>query len=288
MALSGATASWIADIDPALWAVSADEGQLIQVFNNIIINAKQAMPKGGRIVVRAGNITEPVDRWEFGLKVKAGPYIRVSIADEGVGIAPEDFAKIFDPYFTTKPTGSGLGLATSRSIVKNHGGYIAVESDVDRGTTFHVCLPASLAERPEEPRTVSRMAARGAGRVLVLDDDESIRTLASRLLDMLGYEAETVSTGAAAVERYTRALHAGRPYDLVLLDLTIPGEAGGAEVLRSLRAIDSEVKAIVCSGYASDTVLSNFRSHGFRAVVTKPFTVAELGSALSEVTRATA
>src|SRR3989454_765840 len=283
MALSGATASWIADIDPALWAVHADEGQLIQVFNNVIINAKQAMPHGGRIGVKAENLSEPEDRWEFGLRVKAGPYVRVSIADEGVGISADDLPKIFDPYFSTKPTGTGLGLATSRSIVKNHGGYIAVESEVGRGTIVHVCLPASLAKRRDEQPHTRLTTMTGSGRLLVLDDEQPIRKLAIRLLRALGYDATAVSTGSAAIEQYTRAREEGRPFDLVLLDLTIPGELGGSEVLQVLKTIDPDVKAIVVSGYAGDNVLANYRDYGFKAVVTKPFTIDELSATLIEV-----
>ena len=283
MALSGATASWIADIDPALWAVHADEGQLIQVFNNVIINAKQAMPHGGRIGVKAENLSEPEDRWEFGLRVKAGPYVRVSIADEGVGISADDLPRIFDPYFSTKPTGTGLGLATSRSIVKNHGGYIAVGSEVGRGTIIQVCLPASLAKRRDEQPHTHLTTTTGSGRLLVLDDEQPIRRLAIRLLGALGYEATAVSTGSAAIEQYTRAREEGRPFDLVLLDLTIPGELGGSEVLRVLKTIDPDVKAIVVSGYAGDNVLANYRDYGFKAVVTKPFTIDELSATLIEV-----
>ena len=287
MALSGAAASWIADVDPSLWMVNGDEGQLIQVFNNVIINAKQAMPHGGRIGVKAQNILEPENRWEFGLLVKAGPYVRVSIADEGLGIAPNVMPKIFDPYFSTKPTGTGLGLATSRSIVKNHGGYIAVESEVGRGTIINICLPATLAVHRDDPPRSARIPAAGTGRVLVLDDEAPIRALAVRLLDLLGYQSEAVSTGSEAIERYTRARNEGRPFDLVLLDLTIPGELGGSHVLRVLRTIDPEVKAIVVSGYASDDVLANYRDYGFKAVVTKPFTVDELSAAVLDVAHAT-
>jgi PAS domain S-box-containing protein len=286
MALSGATVSWIADIDPALSAVDADEGQMIQVLNNVLINAKQAMPRGGRIGVTAVNVSETEDRWEFGLRVKAGPYVKVSVADEGIGISSEDLPKIFDPYFTTKPTGTGLGLATSRSIVKNHGGYIAVESEPGRGTLVHVCLPASLTAHREEYSGVPRVRGSGHGRLLVLDDEPSIRTLSVRLLATLGYSAMAVSKGSEAIEAYRRALDDGHPFDLVLLDLTIPGELGGSDVLRVLRTIDPDVKAIVVSGYASDDVLANYRDYGFRAVVTKPFTMNELSAALLNVSNA--
>ena len=286
MALSGATVGWVADIDPALCAVEADEGQLIQVMNNVIINAAQAMPRGGRIAVKAVNVLEPEDRWEFGLRVKAGSYVRVSIVDEGTGITPDVMPKIFDPYFSTKPTGTGLGLATSRSIVKNHGGYIGVESEPGRGTTVHIFLPASLAAHRAEPPNARHDTRAGNGRLLVLDDEPAIRTLAVRLLGMLGYDATAVASGSEAIEQYKRARDERRPFDLVLLDLTIPGELGGREVLRVLKTIDPHVKAIVVSGYAGDDVLANYRQYGFKAVVAKPFTMDELSSALLDVANA--
>jgi len=285
MALSGSTATCSLEIEPGLWAVNADEGQMIQVLNNILINAQQAMPRGGRIVIRAENVSEPVDRWEQGLKVAAGPYSSVSISDEGGGIGPKHIGRIFEPYYSTKPSGSGLGLATALSIVKNHHGYIAVDSQQGRGTTIRVALPALLAETFDERAPAgSASLTRGYGRVLVLDDEEPIRTLAVKLLHAIGYDAEAVATGRAAIELYTRAREERRPFDVVLLDLTLPGEAGGREVLRQLRMIDPAVKAIVVSGYASDPVLASYRDYGFKAMVAKPFTLHELTLALDAVT----
>jgi len=285
MALSGSTASCAMKIDPTLWTVNADEGQVIQVLNNILINALQAMPRGGRVVIRAENMTEPIDRWEQGLKVAAGPYASVSISDEGSGIGPSQIGRIFEPYYSTKPTGSGLGLATALSIVKNHHGYIAVDSEPGRGTTVRVALPALLTEAVDEHAPAASVTLlRGYGRVLVLDDEEPIRTLALKLLQAIGYEAEAVATGRAAVELYGRAREERRPFDVVLLDLTLPGEAGGHEVLQQLRAIDPAVKAIVVSGYASDPVLANYSEYGFKAMIAKPFTLRELTLALDEVT----
>ena len=214
--------------------------------------------------------------------------MKVSIADQGAGISPDDLPKIFDPYFSTKPTGTGLGLATSRSIVKNHGGYIAVETALGRGTTIDICLPASPAARRDEQPGAQRVRRSGNGRLLVLDDEPSIRTLTIRLLGMLGYEATAVAKGSEAIEQYQRARDEGHPFDLVLLDLTIPGELGGSDVLRVLKTIDRGVKAIVVSGYAGDDVLANYRDYGFKAVVTKPFTMDELSSALLDVVNAPA
>jgi signal transduction histidine kinase/ActR/RegA family two-component response regulator len=285
LALSGSDVGWYADIDPDLWSVNADEGQLVQVLHNVIINAQQASSKGGHIMLRAVNVSEPEDRWEYGLKVPAGPYVRVSVSDEGVGIPEGDLGRIFEPYFSTKPTGSGLGLATSYSIIKNHGGYIGVESTVGRGTTVHIGLPALLSSEMERP-VAPLPTVDGSGRVLVLDDEEPIRKATIMLLHSLGYQAESVNTGAAAVELYKRALQQGSPFDMVLLDLTIPGGMGGREVIRLLRDLDPDVKAIVCSGYAQDAVMGTFRDFGFKAVITKPFTLQELGSTLREVATA--
>src|SRR6185295_6247271 len=170
----------------------------------------------------------------------------------------KDLPNIFDPYFSTKPTGTGLGLATARSIVKNHGGHIAVESEVGRGTVIRVSLPASLAVRDDDLPRAGVLPAAGGGRLLVLDDEEAIRRLTVRLLTGLGYNVDAVAKGSDAVELYKQARIEGRPFDLLLLDLTIPGELGGAEVLRELKKFDPDVKAIVVSGYTGGDVMSNY------------------------------
>jgi PAS domain S-box-containing protein len=283
LALSGSSVSWSALVDPDLWPVKADEGQLSQVFNNIIINAQQAMPRGGRVSLTAENIFEPGDRWEYGLKVTAGPYVKVSTRDEGTGIPEKDRGRIFEPYFSTKEKGSGLGLATSHSIVKNHGGYITVISAVGEGTTVSVCLPAVLAGKVDDAVESVEAEPLGGGRVLVLDDEAPIRALATSLLRLLGYEAETVGSGEAAIERYKSAQAQGRPFDVVMLDLTIPGGMGGREVIQALVELDPHVKAIVFSGYTQDAVMASYREYGFKAVVPKPFTPRELSKALREV-----
>jgi PAS domain S-box-containing protein len=282
LALSGSHVGWTSRIDRHLWTVDADEAQLLQVFNNVLVNAHQAMPQGGRIVISGDNTSEPEDRWEFGMRVSSGPYVRISVADEGVGIHGDTLGRIFEPYFSTKPAGTGLGLATAQSIIKNHGGYIAVQSQPDHGTTVHVCLPAVRTRKAEETIEPLERNSRG-GHVLVLDDEESIRTLSTQLLRLLGYDAETVSTGEAAIASYTRAREEGRPFDVVMLDLTIPGGMGGGQVIRALSDIDPDVQAIVVSGYAGDTQLSRYREHGFKAVVVKPFTLNELKAALGEL-----
>jgi CheY-like chemotaxis protein len=273
---------YVAKIDPKLWMVDADEGQLVQVFHNLLLNARQAMSDGGAVEVRAENVAAPEAPWVQGVPVKAGPYVRVSIADEGAGISDQVLHRVFEPYFTTKATGSGLGLATAYSIVTNHGGFLTVESVVGRGTTVHACLPAVLSAPLEDEPDVARSPLAGTGRVLLLDDEEPVRIVTTKMLAALDYNCEAVSTGEEAIARYRVVRSQGRAFDLVILDLTIPGSMGGEEVLRELRQFDPRVKAIVASGYAHAGIMANFREHGFSAMLTKPFTIEELGDALEQ------
>jgi PAS domain S-box-containing protein len=283
LALSGSNVGYAATIDPTLWAVDADEGQLVQVFQNLLLNARQAMATGGVIEVTAENLAEHEAHWKHGVLVKAGPYVLVSITDHGEGIPDDVLGRIFEPYFTTKAKGSGLGLATAYSIVKNHGGFISVDSAIGHGTTVRVRLPALLSAEVEDAREPQAPMRRGRGRVLLLDDEEPVRIVTTKMLKMLGYECEAVGDGEAAIERYHRAQAEGSPFDLVILDLTIPGGLGGKEVLRELTRVDPDVKAIVSSGYAHEGVMARFRDHGFRAMVAKPFTLEELRQALERV-----
>lgn len=283
LALRGSNVSCTFDISPELWAVQADAGQLMQVFNNVLINAQQAMPHGGVIEIRAQNIVEQDKRCESALHVEAGPYVSVSIADKGIGIPEENLSSIFDPYFSTKQKGSGLGLATSHSIIKYHGGCVSVESKLGHGTTVHVSLPAALGQEVQDAPESARRVAHGKGRILVMDDEASIRTLASNMLEFLGYDVEVVDDGIAVVERYRRALMDGWPFDAVILDLVVPGGMGGNETMERLGEIDPAVKAILVSGYAQDSVMAEFREHGFAAVITKPFTLEELSRTLHSV-----
>jgi two-component system cell cycle sensor histidine kinase/response regulator CckA len=281
--LSAAPHSFSDELERNLPPVDADEGQLAQVFDGILMNAKEAMPGGGRVTIRGCRIEETIERTEGGLTVSPGPYIRISIADEGPGIPRDALDRVFEPYFSTKPGSSGLGLAVSRSIVKKHGGYIAIDSRPGNGATVHVVLPASAL--PVAAPAARRHAAstRPGGRVLVMDDAEAIRNLATNLLRLLGYDVETVAGGDAAIACYRAARQNGRPFDLVLLDLTIRGGIGGVEVLRALLEIDPDVQAIVISGYASDPSLARYREIGFKAAVAKPFTIRELTLALDTV-----
>jgi CheY-like chemotaxis protein len=205
----------------------------------------------------------------------------VSIVDTGIGISEEHLGRIFDPYFTTKQQGRGLGLATAYSIVKNHGGYISVESKAGHGTTFHVNLPAAMSQEWDVALDPVKPAGRRKGRILVMDDEMSVRTLTTNMLRFLGHETAVVSEGLAAVRRYKRALAAGYPFDAVILDLTVPNGIGGREVMELLNELDPGVTAIVTSGYAQDPVMTNFRDYGFKAVIAKPFTLEELNHTLN-------
>ena len=202
--------------------------------------------------------------------------------DEGVGIPEENLKKIFDPYFTTKPKGSGLGLATSYSIIKNHGGLIDVVSQPGEGTTFHIFLPASdkPAEALEAPAPEMPQAT-GGGRVLVLDDEDAICALVTCALEPLGYEVAEAYDSLMAIRLYEEALKAGKRFDLVISDLTIPGSIGGVEALKRLRELDPNVKAIVSSGYAMDPIMADFRKYGFCGMIAKPYEIDALGRAVA-------
>ena len=262
-----------------LWTVTVDPGQMNQVFNNLVINAGQAMPDGGTAVVRMENVTVPAGHASL---LPEGRYVRTSVRDEGVGIASEHLRKVFDPYFTTKQRGSGLGLAVSYSIVKSHGGAITAESELGGGATFTVYIPATdgLTREANEDDTG---VIPGQGRILVMDDEEPIRRLVSKLLANLGYEVTTAPDGGTAVQIFRDAGEAGKPFDAVLLDLTVPGEMGGLEALGLMRGIDPGVKGIVSSGYSNDPVIADHQDHGFRGAVVKPFNVEELSRVVREV-----
>ena len=208
------------------------------------------------------------------------------MADHGIGIPEEHLKRIFDPYFTTKQRGSGLGLATAYSIIRNHGGYIAVESRLGAGTTFHVCLPASSREIPLPRRArAGENRLSGNERVLVMEDEEVVRDVASDILTSLGYEVAVAPEGSEAVDLYMRAAESGRPFDAVIMDLTVRGGMGGREAVRRLIEINPAAKVIVSSGYSEDPVMADFRKYGFSGVVAKPYRIDELGAALDRVLR---
>jgi PAS domain S-box-containing protein len=262
-----------------LWPGNIDSGQISQVIHNVVLNAVQAMPAGGYIQIAAEN--SMVCAGEVPT-LPEGRYVKLGIHDNGSGIPAEVLPNIFDPYFTTKEEGSGLGLATAYSIVRKHDGYITVASEVDSGTTFVIYLPASQQQPVRAPEDISS-AFQGCGRLLVMDDEAMIRQLLQVMLEQAGYTVDSASDGAEAVALYQRAQEEGQPYALVILDVTVPGGMGGVETFAQLRALDSQVRALISSGYANDPVLANYAGHGFRGVLTKPYTLQELQAALQRV-----
>ena len=270
--LHGAKVRCEFDIAADLWPAEVDKGQIGQVVQNIVLNATEAMPDGGVIRVALRNVIVEAQAVP---DLAAGRYLKLTIADSGQGINPEHLARIFDPYFTTKPSGSGLGLATVYSIIKRHLGRIEVQSEPGRGTTFSIWLPAAQ-KPPSAAPMIPKPLARQFGRVLLMDDDEAIRLTAAALLQRLGVEAVPVDDGAQVLREYAAARAAGRPYDLVILDLTVPGGMGGRETMEQLLRMDPQVRALVSSGYSSDPVLAHYRAHGFLGLVPKPYDIEEL------------
>jgi signal transduction histidine kinase/CheY-like chemotaxis protein len=270
-----------------LWPAEVDAGQVSQVINNLVINAQQAMPAGGTIEIAAENAHLPPVR-RTGKREPAASsrtrrrFIKIKLADHGIGIPSEHLPKIFDPYFTTKQRGSGLGLTTAYSIVNKHGGHITVESEVGKGTSITVFLPAT-AERHRPKEKKSYKITPHKGRILLVDDEEPILDLGSKVIGSLGYEVEVARSGEEAVEIYRKARGTSKPFDAVIMDLTIPGGMGGKETLKRLREMDPAVRAIVSSGYSNDPVMSGYRSHGFRGVIAKPYTIIEVARTLRSV-----
>ena len=278
--LSGTNIRASFSIPDDLWPVDIDAGQISQVITNLAVNAVQAMSEGGTLHVDGENLILTPEA--LPPLLRAGRYVRICVRDEGPGIPEETQKKIFDPYFTTKARGSGLGLATSYSIVKNHDGLINVDSIPGEGATFIIYLPASEAELvPEVEKPLLRSVHEG--KILVLDDEEAICELVDCTLTLLGYTVAQAFDAATALKLYEEALQAGEPFDLVIMDLTIPGSMGGKDAIVHLKKIDPNAKAMVSSGYAMDPIMSRFTEYGFCGVIAKPYDVCELERAVSEV-----
>ncbi len=278
--LSGSNVKCNFSIPDDIWNANADEGQISQVINNLVINAAQSMPGGGIINIQAQNVViEEKDT----IPLKHGNYIKVSVQDHGVGIPNENIDKIFDPFFTTKKTGSGLGLSITYSIIKKHNGYITAESKLGKGTTFHFYLPATLEKAPVTEKTQEETIKHGKGKILVMDDEEIIRDLAYEMLDSLGYDAAVVEDGSKAIDCYKKAKETNEPFDLVIMDLTIPGGMGGNEAIKKLLEIDPEAKVIVSSGYSNDPIMANFREYGFKGVIPKPYKMTEVSEVVHKL-----
>ncbi|MEE9542617.1 MAG: PAS domain-containing protein, partial [Thermodesulfobacteriota bacterium] len=269
LALRGSNKSSVFKIPSGLPSVEADKGQIAQVINNLVINADQAMPIGGVILISAEKVSIDTNTH---LPLKKGGYILIRVADEGTGISPEHLSKVFDPYFTTKQKGSGLGLASAYSIIKNHMGHIDLKSTVGKGTTFKIYLPVSHKKAAPSNNKESELI-RGSGRVLIMDDEEIIRALLSDFLTQLGYEPESASDGLEAINIYKEAKGAGRPFKATIMDLTIQGGVGGKEAIKLLLEEEPKARVIVSSGYSNDPVVANYREHGFSGYLNKPYKI---------------
>ncbi len=267
-----------------LWAVEIDAGQISQVIGNVTQNAQEAMPAGGTVTVVCENFHLPAEIAALE-PLRVGNYIKITVQDEGIGIPEEYIKKIFDPYFTTKPKASGLGLATSYSIIKNHDGLLTVESKAGCGSTFRIYLPASDKEFQAASRSSATVDESyiGKGRILVIDDEEAICALVSCALTPMGFDVTETNDGAEAIKVYQEARDCGEPFIAVISDLTIPGGMGGQEAIKRLREIEPSIKAIVSSGYAMDPVMSRYQEYGFCRCLAKPYEISDLCRIVQEV-----
>jgi PAS domain S-box-containing protein len=279
-AVRGTKSVCVYDFAEDLWLAEVDTGQLGQVLQNLVINAVHAMPEGGVIRLAAGNTTVNPGT----LPLAQGKYVLITVRDQGLGIPPEQLAKIFDPYFTTKQSGSGLGLAVVHSIIANHAGHITVESAPGKGTAFFIYLPSSgKSPLTEKPAETPAPPGKARGKILVMDDEALIRNVSTAMLRQLGYEAHTASNGEEAITRYLQAKKEGQPFDLVIMDLTVPGGMGGQEAMAQLRRLDPRIRCVVSSGYANDPIMANFGDYGFCGVAPKPFGLQDLSELLQVI-----
>jgi len=288
LVLAGTNVKPMLTIPDDLWLVDIDPGQISQVLNNLLINAVQAMPEGGMLRVFVRNVTMhagDVLESTFGDHLPHGDHLCVTIQDSGPGIPEEMLARIFDPYFTTKAQGSGLGLATSYSIIRKHGGTLTVRSKQDQGAAFTFCLPATQSEA-ERTHFQPRAPLPSPGvthRILFMDDDDMIRESMGEILEDIGYTVTLVRDGREALEALHRARKDNQTFDVAIMDLTIPGGMGGVETVGRLRAVDPLLKAVVSSGYSTAPAMAHYREYGFDAVVAKPYTVTELQHVLDRL-----
>jgi len=273
--LRGSKVKLQTNITPDLWPVEADKGQLSQVISNLVINAQQAMPEGGTITISAENVANP-----------AGRQVQITVEDEGIGISPQYLDRIFDPYFSTKQRGSGLGLASTHSIITKHNGTINTASILNEGTTFIICLPVAAEEEkttPEDSLAETYSTPAVAAHILILDDEELVREVIGAMLEELGHKVSYAVHGGEAIKKYQEAWQNNSPYDAVITDLTIPGGMGGQEAAREILQTDPQAKIIVSSGYATDPVMANYKDYGFQGRVVKPYHFAELKKVIERV-----
>jgi len=288
LVLAGSNVRPIFQISEELYSVNADVGQICQVIHNLVINARQAMPEGGDCIVQAYNV--PSNEVEISCLGQVpshfDQWVKISFIDQGVGISRENLEKIFDPYFTTKSAGSGLGLATSYSIVRSHGGVLSVKSELGKGSAFSLFLPAipNLKIPSGSPEQCVKV---GQGKILIMDDEVQIRKVLGEMVKACGYSYQTAEDGEEALRIFCKAQEIGEPFSAVILDLTVPGGVGGKDVISKLLTIDPHVRAIVVSGYSNDPVLANYQEYGFKGRVAKPFNLVDLSVVLNSVLEGT-
>ncbi len=278
-ALRGSRVSCQIHIPQDLKPVEVDEGQISQVLQNLVINADQAMPDGGTIEVQAEDCSISCSS---DLPLKPGEYVRVSVTDHGIGISEDHLSKIFDPYFTTKQKGSGLGLATTYSIIKRHEGHLAVSSSLGEGTCFTFYLPAASLKKVPTYEAHEELI-QGTGRILIMDDEEDIQEILGKMLQHLGFDIDLTRDGETAVSYYKQALHSKTPYVATIVDLTIPGGMGGNETLQEIKVVDPDAVVVVSSGYSNDPVMARYQEFGFSGVIAKPYNLTDLSRVLSQI-----
>lgn len=282
LALRGSNIKYRCYLPKKLWLAEVDEGQISQVLSNMAINAKHAMPEGGIVTIKAENIIIQEGRIRA---LRDGRYLKIIIKDRGCGISRENLKKIFEPYFTTKEFGSGLGLATSFSIIKKHQGHIEIESEPGAGTAVSLYLPASSAKKTAKKKEKPvKTEEKIGGKILIMDDDEMVSQAVGLVLKKTtNYETVFAKDGEEAIRLYKKANKGGAPFGAVIMDLTIPGGMGGKEAIEKLKTFDPDIKAIVCSGYSEDPVMSNYRKYGFCDMLAKPYHIRDMKKKLEKL-----
>ncbi len=264
-----------------LFSTNADKGQIQQVFSNLTVNARHAMPSGGHIYINLTNET-----MTHHPALADGKYVKITFKDEGVGIKKENLNRIFEPYFTTRESGSGLGLSTVYSVIAKHDGFVEVDSEENKGTIFSIFLPASTKVELKETKInspVVKRAVRKKLNILIMDDEQVICELLTEMLEILGYESDFANEGNETIKKYKKSLQTNNPYDLVIMDLTIPGGKGGLETVKEILQLNPDAKIVVSSGYGHGKIMSDYKEYGFVDIAPKPYTIDKLEETLHRV-----
>ncbi|MFW2367053.1 MAG: ATP-binding protein, partial [Desulforhopalus sp.] len=265
------------NIPADLWLADIDKGQISQVIQNIILNASHAMPEGGIIKVACENTINPLPF------LKGRLFVKISIQDSGVGMPANMTEKIFDPYFSTKHEGSGLGLAISQSIITKHNGHISVESSPGNGSTFNIYLPGAEKFTPQESESPGKTMTSSKAKILVMDDEEIVRNVAREMLCQLGHSVTLSTDGNQAVQLYQDSVEVGKIFDIVIMDLTVPGGMGGEEAVQKILRINPTAKVIATSGYSNNQIMADCKTAGFCSAIAKPYQLQELSNVLNHI-----